>query len=110
MVGKVIDRFHAIRPHGTAYIGGGDYEKLVVDASRTATWVPYDATSDQSMPTGALVGGFLAATNIALYVSRLPLDDISIIAYYNPLNHNAWTDYYGPTMVPGLTSWLYSQQ
>ena len=96
VVGKVTDKFHAIRPNDTTYIGGENYGKLVVDASCRVAWVSYDATSGQSMPTGAMVGGFLAATNIPLYVSRLPLDNINLVGYFNPLNHRAWADYYGP--------------
>ena len=95
VVGKVTDMFRAIRPNDTASIRGGDYEKLAVDASCRVTWVPYDATSGQSMPTGALVGGFLMATNIPLYVSRLPHHDVNLVGYYNPLNHMAWADFHG---------------
>ena len=69
MLGKFTHMFHAITPSGTKIKGGSNQEKIVIDASCNVTWVSYDATTEQPMPIGALIGGFLAATNTPLFVS-----------------------------------------
>ena len=98
VLGKVSDQFHAVLPNGTSCVHGGNYEKLVVDASCRVNWVSYDATSGQPLPKGALIGGFLAVTNTPLYVSKFRDEEngqpIHILSYYNPLNHMAWGEYY----------------
>ena len=92
VVGKVTDKFHSVHPSGTDLVDGGDYENLVVDASCRVTWVSYDATSGQPMPTAALIGGFLEETNTHLYVRRLTICNNYVVGYYNPLNHKAWAE------------------
>ena len=97
MLGKFTRKFHAITPSGIKIKGGSNQEKIVVDASScNVTWVSYDATTGQPMPTGALIGGYLAATNTPLYVSRqAPTRCDWALGYYNPLNQKAWGECYG---------------
>ena len=89
VLGKVTDKFYAIRPTDTTVVMGGNYEILVIDAICNIIWVPYDATSGQSIPTGTLVGGFMAVTNAPLFVSKLTISAINVIGYYNPFHHKA---------------------
>ena len=99
VLGKVSDRFHGVLPSGTELEHGGSYEKLVVDVACSVTWVSYDATTKQPIPTGAIIGGFLAATNTPLYLTRLHgmknNEPALLPSYYNPRNHMAWTEFYG---------------
>ena len=95
VLGKVVpslNKFFSVHPSGTSEVRlDTGYEKLVVDASCSVTWVWYNATKGQHLPTGALMGGYLAATGTPLYVSRImPTADRLIIGYYNPLNRMAW--------------------
>ena len=96
MLGKFTHMFYAISPSGTKIRGGSNQEKIVIDASCNVTWVSYDATTGQPMPSGALIGGFLAATNTPLYVSRQAQSRCDwALGYYNPLNQKAWGECYG---------------
>ena len=67
VVGRMVSKFYAIHPSGTSVITGSYDERLIVDASCQVTWVMYDSTTGQTLPDGALIGGFLVATNIYLY-------------------------------------------
>ena len=89
VVGKVTNRLHAISPSGTHIEGPktGNHEELVVDASCRVTWVAYDSTTGQPIPGGALIGGFIKATNTPLYVSKFAG---GVVGYYNPLQRMAW--------------------
>ena len=96
LLGKLTDNFYGINPSGSKTQGGSSQEKIVVDASCSVTWVSYDATTGQPMPTGAFVGGFLTATNTPLYVSRQETPDCDwALGYYNPINRKAWGECYG---------------
>ena len=92
VVGKVTLRFFAITPSDASIVQGGDYENLVVDTPCRVTWVSHDATSRKPIPTAALIGGFLSATNTPLYVSRI---NGQIVGYFNPLNKMAWGQHGG---------------
>ena len=85
VVGKLTNRLHVISPRGD-HIQGGNYEELVVDGFCRVTWVPYDSTTGQPIPTGTLIGGFLSATNTPVYVSKLAG---GFVGWYNPLNGRA---------------------
>ena len=77
----ITNNVHVISP-SCDHIQDGNNEELVVDAACRVTWVPYDSTAGQPMLTGALIRGFLLATNIPLYVGKLAG---GIVGYYNPL-------------------------
>ena len=65
-------------------------KKIVVGAFYNVTWEEYEVTTGQSMPAGAVIGGFLAATNTQLYVSREETSKCNrALGYYNPLKHKA---------------------
>ena len=66
VVGKVTNAFHAVDPNTLSSIHDGIYENLVVDPSCQAAWVPHDASSGQSLPADALIGGVLSAKNTPL--------------------------------------------
>ena len=63
-------QFPLHEPKGPKTSGACEQENVVVDASCHITWEEYEATTGQSMPAGALIGGLLAATNTPLYLSR----------------------------------------
>ena len=96
-VATALNRFYSVHPSGTYDVRRDiGYEKLVVDASCSVTWVWYNATKGQPMSTGALIGGYLAATGTPLYVSRLmPTKDLLVVGYYNPQNRMAWGLFHG---------------
>ena len=104
VVGEVTSGFFAVRTSGRSVIWSrNNYEILVVDASCRVTWVPHDATMEQPIPAGALIGGFLAETNTHLYVSKIG----TVVGYYNPLNRMAWGTWMVIyKMTPSSTSWL----
>ena len=95
VVGKLTTRFFAVHPSDTSVIEGTYDEKLVVGASCQVTWVWYDATTGGLLPDGALVGGFVVATNTLLYVSRLTVFGNKIVGYYHPLHQRACLVHYG---------------
>ena len=90
LVGKATNKFFTSDPNSSSVIRGGSYEKLVVQPSCQVTWVPHDANSGQSLPSDALIGGVLSATNTPLYVVRQQASGKLFISYYNPLNNLAW--------------------
>ena len=89
VVGKMTNVFNTVHPSETYAVTATHYEKLVVDPTCQVTWVSYDATTGQPLPGGALIGGFLSATNTPLYVSRLTTSGIYVVGYYDPLNRQA---------------------
>ena len=100
VVGKVVphlNRFYSVHPSGTSDVRlDTGYEKVAVDASGSVTWVWYNATKGQPLPTGALIGSYVAATGTPLYVSRLmPTNDLLVVGYYNPQNRKAWGQFHG---------------
>ena len=90
LVGKLTNKFYAITLDGQIKIGLHDYEELVVDQSCNATWIWFNANSEQLLPEGALIGGFSAVTETPLYVSRLDITGRQVVGYYNPINNLAW--------------------
>ena len=90
LVGKVTNDFYSIDPNTLSFFRGGSYEMLVVDPFCQVTWVTYDANSGQPLPSDALIGGVLSATNTPLYVVRQQANGQHFTSYYNPLNNQAW--------------------
>ena len=101
LVGKVINGFYTVDPNDFSHILGGSYENLVVDTSCEVTWVYHDANSGQSLPTDALIGGVLAATNSPLYVARQLHGVNHMGGYYNPIENQAWSPHWirGPVVL-----------
>ena len=95
LIGKATNNiFRAIFPNASVFQNAeGHHEVLVVDDSCRVTWVWYDATSGQPLPTGAFIGGFWEDT--PMYVSRLPIQGNLIVGYYDPLNNQARGEFRG---------------
>ena len=90
LVGKLTNKFYAITLNGQTNTSLHGYEELVVDPSCNATWIWFNANSEQLLPECALIGGFAAVTQTPLYVSRLDISGRHVVGYYNPLNSLAW--------------------
>ena len=104
-------RFFGAPPGSANKVENNDFVGLVVDASCRVSWVPYNATTGQPLPTGALIGGFVAATNTPLYVSLLHEytygDTYEHFANYDPVARVAWGyrhNYINYTHITGVIS------
>ena len=85
---------YAISSSGIKFVEG-IFERLVVDPSCDLTWVSHDASLDQPLPLGSLIGGIITATNTPLYVVWIHVGGYFNSGYFNPINNRAWVEYYG---------------
>ena len=86
--------FSAVASDGNR-IRGGSYERLAVHPSCDVTWVSHDVSLGRPLPSEALIGGVLMATNTPLYVVKMYVDGCPSSGYFNPVNNRAWVEYFG---------------
>ena len=96
IVGKITNQFYGVSSDET-HFEGVSYEQMVMHPTCDVTWVSYDSSSGQPLPSGALIGGIIMTTNTPLYVVRITIDVNGYLfsGYFNPLHQLAWAEYHG---------------
>ena len=72
-------------------LSSGTSELLNVHTGCQVTWLPFSA--GDTLPMGAVEGGFVASSGATLYVIRWPADQFTVFGYYDPHTAKGYLPY-----------------